>query len=63
MRASTGLWEPRGGNAPRPPGPERRTVASELAPVRLTNGTYIYATACSNSRLSAALCFQSVEAG
>jgi hypothetical protein len=28
MRARTGLWEPRGGNAPRPPGPRQR---SELA--------------------------------
>ena len=36
MRASTGLWEPRGGNAPRPPGPEQRTGRRKLASIRLS---------------------------
>jgi len=31
MRARTGLWEPRGGNAPGPPGPLSRSACSHTA--------------------------------
>jgi hypothetical protein len=43
MRARTDLWEPRGGNAPRSPGPERATQA--------TNGARLGATSVARKRV------------
>ena len=42
MRASTGLWEPRGGNAPRPPGLEQFVTVHSVVRIGLTEvGSHI----------------------
>lgn len=43
MRARTGLWEPRGGNAPRPPGPKQFAIMRNIAPVGLTDACWRFA--------------------